>query len=246
MNIVMNATIIAFLMSTVGVTIGSCLGILVGRMGNRFFSAILGATAGLMMAVVCFELLPNSFSKSSVELSVCGIILGVATIVILDSMVGKIKKNKVSSVGNKYYKMAILMAVGMGLHHFPEGIAVGTSYTASKALGISIALIIALHDIPEGFVVAAPLKLSKMSNPKIMFYVLLTQIPMGLGALIGSVVGEISSLMVSCSLAFAAGAMLYITCSEIIPQSNKMYRGRTPALADILGFIIGMIVSAKI
>lgn len=246
MHLVVNGIFIAFVMSTLGTFLGMTVGILLGKIGNRFFSAVLGGTAGIMMAIVCFELLPQSFEKSSVKISTVGIIIGALMIIIIDQFlsVHKYKKNPMKV--NKYTRAALLLAFGIGLHNLPEGIAVGSTYVYSNTLGISMAIVIALHDIPEGFAVTIPLKLAKVPNYKIITYVLFTQIPMAAGALIGGIVGELSNTSIGLSLAFAAGAMLYITCSEIIPESNDIYKGRTPAIADVLGFILGMILSVYI
>jgi len=62
----------------------------------------------------------------------------------------------------------------------------------------------------------------------------------GVGALVGALVGKISEVSISISLAFAAGAMLYIVSGELIPESKKIYRGRFSAVGNILGFIIGI------
>lgn len=243
MHLVLNGAFIAFAMSTLGTLIGMVFGMIFGRMGNRFFSAVLGGTAGIMIAIVCFELLPQSFQKSSVKLAAVGIVIGVIAIITIDQVVEIFKHKRKRMVESKYLRTALLLALGIGMHNLPEGMAVGSTYVCSNTLGLSMAIVIAIHDIPEGFAITAPLKLAKVSNCKIIGYVIGTQIPMALGALIGGVVGGLSSTSIGLSLAFAAGAMLFITCSEIIPESNDIYRGRIPAIADVLGFIIGMVIS---
>ena len=42
-------------------------------------------------------------------------------------------------------------------------------------------------------------------------------------------------------LAIAAGAMLYIVSGELIPESNKLYKGRIGFVGNIIGFIVGII-----
>lgn len=242
----LKGTLIALSISVIGTLIGSIFGIITGKMGKRFFSAVLGATAGLMMAIVCFELLPKSFEKGSVEIAVIGIIIGVSVIIFLDSTIATFRQKRKTVIQSKYVRTAFLLALGIGLHKLPEGLAVGSSYVSSNNLGLSLACVIGLHDIPEGFALSVPMKLGKVPNKKIIRYVLFTQIPMGVGALIGGILGEISSLTVALSLAFAGGAMLYITCSEIIPESNELYKGRTPAIADMIGFVLGIIISMYI
>jgi len=52
----------------------------------------------------------------------------------------------------------LLLFAAMTLHNIPEGLAVGTSYTAQPRLGLLLALAIALHNIPEGIAIAGPFR----------------------------------------------------------------------------------------
>lgn len=88
---------------------------------------------------------------------------------------------------------------------------------------------------------AVPLKSSGIKKSKVIFYVLISGIATGLGALVGAIIGEISPKVISFCLSFAAGAMLYIVSGELIPESNKLYNGRTTAIGNIVGFLIGMV-----
>lgn len=53
--------------------------------------------------------------------------------------------------------------------------------------------------------------------------------------------GNISKDIISICLSLAAGAMIYIVSGELIPESNKLYSGRTTAFGNIIGLIIGII-----
>ena len=57
------------------------------------------------------------------------------------------------------------------------------------------------------------------------------------------VFGTISENVISICLAFAAGAMLYIVSGELIPESNKLYKGRMSSIGNILGFILGILAT---
>ena len=64
----------------------------------------------------------------------------------------------------------------------------------------------------------------------------------GIGAWVGSVIGNISVFWIAISLSFAAGTMLYIVSCELIPESNRLYKGRIVSFGNIVGIIIGIIV----
>jgi len=55
-------------------------------------------------------------------------------------------------------RTGILTAVGIALHNFPEGFAVGSGFGASISLGVMITSVIVIHDIPEGIAMAVPMR----------------------------------------------------------------------------------------
>lgn len=87
---------------------------------------------------------------------------------------------------------------------------------------------------------AIPMKNGGMKKSKVIFYVILSGITTGIGAFFGAIVGSISENVIAICLSFAAGAMLYIVAGELIPESNKLYRGRMSAIGNMIGFIIGI------
>ncbi len=88
---------------------------------------------------------------------------------------------------------------------------------------------------------AIPLKNGGMNKIKIIIYIILSGIATGIGASIGAIIGDISIEVIAVSLAFAAGAMLYVVSGELIPEYNKLYNGRTSSLAIIIGFLLGIL-----
>ena len=88
---------------------------------------------------------------------------------------------------------------------------------------------------------AVPMKNGGMKSFKVIMLVILSGITTGIGAFFGGVAGTISSEVIAICLALSAGAMLYVVAGELIPEANNLYKGRISALANILGFIIGIV-----
>ena len=149
--------------------------------------------------------------------------------------------NKKGKVSNSLLKTGIIVGIGLAIHNFPEGLAIGSGFEASINLGYAVAIAILLHDIPEGLSMAVPMKKGGMTKTKAVILTLLSGVTTGIGAFFGAMVGGISDSIIAICLAFAAGAMLYIVSGELIPESNKIYKGRIGALGNILGFIAGII-----
>lgn len=245
MNYLLKTTLIGLFFGTFGTTIGGIIGTYIKTTSNKFLSFILSFASGLMLSIVCFDLIPESMQITNILNTVIGVIFGVVCMILCDMLVEKLfrKKDiefKNKSTKNNLLRTGIVVSIGLALHNLPEGLAIGSSFEASIKLGYSLALAICLHDIPEGISMGVPMKNGGMKKSKIIFYVFMSGVTTGIGAFLGALIGGISDIVIAMCLAFAGGAMLYIVSGELIPESNELYKGKFPVLGNIIGFIIGM------
>lgn len=242
MNEILKTTLIGLFFGTFGTTIGGILGVVIKKNSNKFLSFILSFASGLMMSIICFDLIPEALGISSITNMILGIILGIILMIFCDYIVDKRFNTSKRFEGNEnnLLKTGIIVSLGLAIHNFPEGLAIGSGLEASIKLGLSLAIAICLHDIPEGISMAIPMKNGGMKIGKIIFYVFLSGITTGVGAFFGAIIGSISEKVIAIALSFAAGAMLYIVSGELLPESNKLYSGRTTAIGNMLGFLIGI------
>ena len=243
MNEILKTTLIGLFFGTFGTTIGGIIGICFKKTSKKFLSFILAFASGLMLAIICFDLIPEAMKIANITNVLVGIILGIIVMIICDILVQKKFNSNIERKKNtnNLLKTGIIVSIGLALHNFPEGLAIGSGFGASLTLGYSLALAICLHDIPEGISMAVPMKNGGMKKGKVIFYVILSGITTGIGAFFGALVGGISEEIISMCLSFAAGAMLYIVSGELIPESNQLYNGRMTAIGNMFGFILGMI-----
>lgn len=245
MEYLIKTTLIGLFFGTFGTTIGGIIGVNFKNTSNKFLSFILSLAAGLMISIVCFDLIPEALEISTIPLIIIGILFGVFCMIICDVLVQKKFNTSVKYVktSNSLLRTGIIVSIGLALHNFPEGLAIGSGFGASLKLGYSLAIAILLHDIPEGVSMAVPMKHGGMKISKVIFYVILSGITTGLGAFFGALVGAISQEVIAICLSFAAGAMLYIVSGELIPESNKLYKGRMSSMGNVLGFILGILAT---
>lgn len=225
-------------MSLIGTMIGASLGILLKKPSDKLLGTIIGFAGGLMLAVVVFELIPESIEKWNFKATLMFSFIGAITIIFIDYVCGKI-----NLAISRNEKMAFMVALGLMLHNFPEGVIMGCGFLSGGSLGLKMSVIIAIHDIPEGIAVAAPLMVSKVKVSKIMLYTFLTALPTAMGAWLGVWVGSISPKVLGASLAFASGIMLYVVCGEMIPESNKLWNGITSTVGVLVGIGTGLIMT---
>jgi len=238
----MKVTLVGLISGITGTSIGGLMAVFIGNVSNRMLSLILEFSAGLMTSVVCFELIPEAFDQGGMFLTVAGIVSGIITIILIESYISSCDFAKKRNNKSSLLRAGILMAIGIALHNFPEGFAVGSGFGASVKLGITLTAVIIIHDIPEGIAMAVPMRAGGFSRLKAFTLTFLSGIPMGLGALMGAWLGEISKAFIAVCLGFAAGAMLYVVYGELVVESKKLYLGRLPSIGNILGIICGIII----
>jgi ZIP family zinc transporter len=226
----------------VGTGLGGLITFFLKNPTKRFMAVLMGFTSGIMLSVVCFDLLPEAFDMGGVAASMLGIVLGVAMVLVVEQLIPERVSEKYSD-NLDLVRSGILLGIGIAIHNFPEGLAVGSGFAASDYLGLGLAITIGLHDMPEGIAMAAPLKLGGINRLKILMYTILAGIPMGLGAFTGELLGEISSSLICLCLSFAGGAMMYITCGELIPKTQNIYKGRISTIGMIAGIMCGIYIS---
>jgi len=145
------------------------------------------------------------------------------------------------------YKLAMMIAIGIGAHNFSEGLAIGQSYIAGE-IGLAILLIIGFgaHNTTEGFGIAGPLT-GLINKPKIRFIILVGLIGGG-PTFVGTILGSLwdSQLAYILFLSVAGGALIYV--SMLMYNSGRKQATNAVMMTGIFfglvaGFLTDLIIS---
>lgn len=134
MENILTSTVVGLFFGTVGTTIGGIIGACVKTKSNKFLSFILEFAAGLMIAIVCFELIPDAMEISNIGIVIMGLIGGVAVMMVCDHIVNYKYEKKAKKGTNSLLKTGIIVGIGLAIHNFPEGLAIGSGFEASIKL----------------------------------------------------------------------------------------------------------------
>ena len=276
--------VITFLAGAVGTGLGGLIGVVLRRDSRKAVSFLLSFAAGIMLAVVCFDLMSDPIEKMKLGempaytpiLVVAAVIAGYALIYLLNYAIDKHTDKEVKHIdpshpataddldelihsnhmevhkdkNNHLFVAGLVMLGAIALHNMPEGMVIGASYAGSADVaknlfsgsGFIMAVVIGLHNIPEGMAVSTPLVSGGMSKTKAVFLSGLSGLPTVLGAVIGYALGGIGDVMLTLSLGFASGAMLYVVFGELLPESILMWKSKIPALALFSGLLMGFLL----
>lgn len=197
--------------------------------GNREEGIIpkaLGFSAGVMIFVSLFDLLPSAIQYFQEEFIIgfhflfclLFILFGFLISILMNEAVHKRIENS-----NNLYQIGILSMLAIILHNIPEGIITYLTTTIEYKTGILLAVSIACHNIPEGICIAVPIYYSTKNKWKATKAVFLSAISEPVGALIAYLFLQenLSNLMIGIFLALVAGIMISLALMEILPEAKK-------------------------
>ena len=240
-NMVRNLIDIVVLSTLAGLATGlGGLIAVVKRPRKKLLGFLMGLAAGIMITLSFLELMSDALKISGWSMAASGFVIGSLLMFILDFVLPhrffSVEEKGLSD--GRFLKSGMLIAIGISLHNFPEGIAVASGYSYLPRLGLTIAIAIALHNIPEGIAVALPIYMGGSSKLEALRLALISGLIEPLGALVASLFLESSSLrLVPFGLSFASGVMIFVTLDELIPVAHEHGHEHFTSLGVIMGCI---------
>lgn len=216
-------------------------GVLWIKSQENIIAKALGFSAGILLFVSIFDLLPNSFTyfqKSFIPgFHILFCILFLLLGILLSTMINEGIHKRLGK-NDSLYQIGILSTLAIILHNIPEGIITYLTTTIEYKTGIFLAISIACHNIPEGICIAIPIYYSTNSKWKAFKMVLFSALSEPLGAFLAAVFleGNLSDMMLGIFLALVTGIMISLALLEILPEARK-YSLKYTLLYFIIGFI---------
>jgi ZIP family zinc transporter len=137
-------------------------------------------------------------------------------------------------------RKALLVFLILLVHSLPEGLAIGTAWAAeTEGLAAFIVIAIAIHNVPEGTVIAIPLFDAGASRSKQFWAGVLSSIPQPIGAVVALLLVEQVDGLIAPSFGFAAGAMLALVATDLLPEA---LRHRSDRKAGAGGLVVGTLL----
>lgn len=233
--------------------LGSAIGAIVRKIPHRWNDIFLGFCAGMMLAaaLVCLimpsiEMLPISQSWQSL----LGIALGVGLISVLDYVTPHL--HRLSGLNTEHHPSGgitdkvLLFVLAIALHKFPEGLATGVSFDGGDiANAYTLSVVIALQNIPEGMVVVTPLIMVGVGMWRVVIVSLTVALLEVVGVCVGYWLGDLSTVLLPGLMGMAGGAMLYVICDEIMPETQSHGYEKQATYAIVAG-VMAMLLIEKI
>ncbi|MNK72784.1 Zinc transporter ZupT [compost metagenome] len=248
----------ASLVTAVATTAGALPAALSRRIPERMQDALMGFSAGVMLAATSFSLILPALDRAiatgadkipaavlvGLSLLLGALFLHLCNLYIPHEHFTTGREGGPSSVT---LKRLWLLVLAITLHNLPEGLAVGSG-AGSQDLSLALPILtgIALQDVPEGFVVAIAMMAAGYAFRQALGMTVVTGVVEAGAALLGyAAVSQVSALL-PFALAFAGGSMLYVVSNEMIPESHHKEHAQEATAGLMLGFVLMMVLDVAL
>ncbi len=248
-----------FLMTSLG---ASLVFFFKGEIKDQFQRIFLGFAAGVMIAASVWSLLIPAIEQSAAQGSVTpwlpaagGFVLGGLFLFLLDKLLPHLHLGSSHPEGpHSRLKRTTMLVFAVTLHNIPEGMAVGLAFALSAqpdspitlASAFALALGIGIQNFPEGAAISLPLRQEGLSRRKAFLYGSMSGVVEPIAGLITVFIAGAVVMILPWFLAFAAGAMIYVTVEELIPEANQGKHSDLGTMGVMLGFLVMMILDVAL
>jgi len=202
---------------------------------------ILGFSAGAIIAVAFFEILPEAIElgegtyEAGVITSIVG--FGFAIYLILDRLILIHSHGGELTETHAHLNRGVLGAGSLSFHSFLDGVAIGLAFQVSEAVGIIIATAVLVHDFSDGINTVNLVLKNGGTVKKALQWVATDALAPVLGIL-STLFFTVQATTLSLILALFAGFFLYIGATDLLPESHH----RHPKVLTTIMTLIGMVV----
>ena len=202
---------------------------------------ILGFSAGAVMGVAFFDLLPEALLSAQKDFTVATITsvvaLGFTLYLVLDRAMSMLRK----ATNVPFLKQGTLGAGSLSVHSFLDGVAIGLAFQVSGAVGLVVSVAVLVHDFSDGINTVNFVLRHDGGRKEALSWLFLDSVAPILGVL-STLYYTLDEGHLGLILALFAGFFLYIGASDLLPQSRQNEEMLWTTIMTLLGMFVLYIV----
>jgi len=208
---------------------------------------IMGFTAGVLLGLVAFDLLPEIFARAR-ELSLdstapmLGLVVGFLAFHIAEKLTIIHHAHEADYATHHHPRVGVLSALALSGHSFLDGVGIGVGFKVSAAVGIVVAVAVIAHDFSDGLNTVTLMLVNKNTSRRALGMLLVDALAPVLGAF-STLFFTIPDAGLPIYLGFFAGFLLYIGASDILPEAHRQRSSAVTVALTVLGATFAFVVT---
>lgn len=209
---------------------------------RRTLSLALHAAAGVVLALVGIELMPDALASKAPWVPIAAFVGGGLFFILMDAGIDLVQGLFTESAEGSG---AWVIFAGVVIDLFSDGVMIGTGSTMSVRLGLLLALSQVPADMPSNFAAIALFRKQGFRRSWRLLLAAGSSLPVLLGALVGYwVARDLATVYRLILLAFTAGLLFAVVVEEIVPQAHRQRDARLATIFLVSGFALFASISA--
>lgn len=207
----------------------------------------LGFTAGLILGLVAFDLLPEIFEISQTQKldflwPMIALVSGFLIFHIVEKSILIHNAHEPEYGPHQHPYVGIAGAIALSGHSLLDGISIGLAFQISNAIGVAVAIAVIGHRFSDGFNTTNVMLYHRNSLDRAKKMLMIAAIMPIIGAL-STLLFSLAESVLAIYLGFFAGFLLYIGAADILPQAHSKGSSRWTILLTVLGAVFMFLVT---
>lgn len=200
---------------------------------------ILGFTAGVILGVVAFDILPEIFTSlrhfnQSPTGPMLALVAGFLVFHIVEKSILIHHSQEGDYADHHHPQVGVASALALIGHSFLDGVGIGLGFQAGEAVGVAVAIAVIAHDFSDGLNTVSLMLMNHNTSRRSRLFLLLDALAPVFGAL-STLLFTIPDKGLLLYLGFFAGFLLYIGASEILPEAHSKHSSYITICLTVLG-----------
>ena len=208
---------------------------------------IMSFTAGVLIAVCFFDIIPEAFllisvNKLSITPMMVAVVVGFMVFHILEKTILIHHTHEEEYVRHKHPAVGLMGALGLSFHSFLDGVGIGLGFQINVHVGLIIAMAVVAHDFSDGLNTVTIMLANKNTATHAKMLLVLDAIAPIFGVL-STLLFRIPSDILVLYLGFFVGFLLYIGASDLLPEAPSKYSSYRQIGLTIAGMVLIFLVT---
>jgi zinc transporter ZupT len=214
---------------------------------QKIIRLIMGYTAGVLLGVVAFDLLPeiaDTTQKNGLDFThaMVALVLGFLLFHILEKTILLHHSHESEYGKHTHPQVGVASALALSGHSFLDGVGIGLGFQVDAKVGVAVAIAVIAHDFSDGLNTVVLMLRHKNSRKRTLKFLLVDALAPVLGAA-STLLFSLPESALSLYLGFFAGFLLYIGISDILPQAHSKGSSKGTIVMTVIGVMFIFLVT---